>query len=96
LISRTSTAAAKLEFGASTGRNFMAVRHGKMAVAAIRHALHIAGGTPPEPIGSDLLQVDVHGWRDSGELFGLPEPRIRRMGVTRNKITPARDVAVCH
>jgi hypothetical protein len=41
----------------------MAVRHGNIAVAAIRLPLHIAGGTPREPIGSDLLQLDVHGWR---------------------------------
>lgn len=50
----------------------MAVRHANMAVAAIRLPPHIAGGTPPEAIGSDLLQVDVHSWRGTPGNFWAP------------------------
>ncbi len=48
---------------AQPSRGLWAVRHGNIAAAGIRLLLHIARVRPPAPIGLNLSQVDIHGWR---------------------------------
>ncbi|HTR17209.1 MAG TPA: hypothetical protein VMI52_09275 [Acetobacteraceae bacterium] len=58
---------------------------GNIAVASIRLLLHIPRGEPPAPIGSNLSQVDMRGWRPASKHpFPLgqhrnPAPRERRL-----------------